>query len=257
MQRHLDAPIKPLLEAHPTLVQVLDEAGIGCGQCSLGTCKVSDILEIHDLDTEASRALFTRMGQAIHGAAPFDIPEITRTPQPAKSEFCPPLARMVEEHRHILKLIGLLPALVAALRRDWDGALPHLEGALGFIRSYADHYHHAKEENILFGYFEAKAELLGVMRDDHAQGRAHVRAVMAAVEGRDLAAVEAHLMAYGELLKGHIHREDTILYPWMDRSLDMRQVGELFGRCAAVEGEFGPLPARQEAFVADLALKLA
>jgi hemerythrin-like domain-containing protein len=37
-------------------------------------------------------------------------------------------------------------------------------------------------------------------------------------------------MAYRELLTEHIRKEDEILYPWMDRELSVKQVGELFSK---------------------------
>lgn len=257
MQQHLESHIKPLMDRYPALGVILDEAGIGCTVCSLGTCKIKDILEIHDLDTAQTRALLQRMGEVIHEGRPFEIPAIERTPAPPKAAFCPPIQRMVQEHTFILRLIALLPALGEALRTDFEAARPHVEKALDFVRTYADRYHHAKEEDILFGFFEQGSDILQVMLDDHQQGRAHVRAVAKALETSDADEAATHLLAYGELLKSHIQREDTILYPWMDRSLTDRQVGQLFSRCMAVEKEFGATPAEQEAVVTELEAALA
>lgn len=252
MQAHLDTFIKELMDHHPALGAVLQEAGIGCTTCSLGTCRIKDILEIHDLDTAQTRRLLTRMGEIIYAGAAFEVPDIQRQATAPRAEFCPPIARMVEEHTHIKRLIALLPRLVAALGADYEGTAPWVTRSLDFIRTYADRYHHAKEEDILFGYFDPTSDILKVMLQDHVDGRAHVKAVAEGLAARDLAGIEGHLLAYGELLSGHIHREDTILYPWMDRSLSTRQVGELFARCHQVERDFGQLPALQEAFVAEL-----
>lgn len=252
MHAQLDTFIKELMNRHPALGTALQEAGIGCTSCSLGTCRIKDILEIHDLDTAQTRRLLTRMGEIIYEDAAFEVPDIQRQPAPAREAFCPPIARMVDEHRHIKRLIALLPRLVAALRADFPGTAPWVAGCLDFIRSYADRYHHAKEEDILFGYFDPESDILKVMLQDHVAGRAHVKSVEEGLAARDLPRIETHLLAYGELLSGHIHREDAILYPWMDRSLNTRQVGELFARCQQVEHDFGEGPTIQEAFVADL-----
>ena len=249
MHTYLEQPIKDLMQQHPALGTILGEAGIGCTTCSLGTCRVKDILEIHNLDALQSHRLLARMGETIYGSTPFEVPRIEGKPAPARSSFCPPIARMVEEHQHILKLIAALPGMLEALRRDLQGTRPLAEQALDFIRNYADRYHHAKEEDILFGYFDPQSEILGVMLQDHQDGRAHVRAVAEALPLGDLDAVEAHLLAYGELLRGHIQRENEILYPWMDRTLTLHQVGELYARCAEVERTFGARSAEYEAFV--------
>lgn len=252
MRNYLEQPIKDLMQQHPALGTILSEAGIGCTTCSLGTCKVKDILEIHNLDSAQAHRLLDHMGKAIYGSAHFEVPSIERKAAPVRSAFCPPIARMVEEHAHILKLIEAIPGLVAALRRDLAAARPLAEQALDFIRNYADRYHHAKEEDILFGYFDPQSEILEVMLQDHEEGRGHVRGVAEALVASDLDRVEAHLLAYGKLLRGHIQRENEILYPWMDRSLSMREVGELYARCAEVEQHFGDRPREYEGFADSL-----
>ncbi|MFZ1613656.1 MAG: hemerythrin domain-containing protein, partial [Holophaga sp.] len=172
------------------------------------------------------------------------------------ASFCPPIQRMVVEHTFILRVIALLPRLIHALRQDFESALPLAIRTLEFVRTYADRYHHAKEEDILFRFFEQGSDILGVMLQDHQDGRAHISAVAAALAARQIEDVEAHLLAYGELLKSHIQREDTILYPWMDRTLTDREVGHLFSQCSAVERDFGTVPAMQERIVTDLELAL-
>jgi len=257
MQTQLNLSIQSLITSFPSLGDLLAEAGIGCTTCSLGSCRVKDILEIHNLDDAQSRSLLEGMGRVIYGGAPFEVPVIERKAEPARGAFCPPIARMVEEHTYILRVIACLPTLVAALRADLPGAGELAPCVLDFIRQYADQYHHAKEEDILFGFFEGHADILGVMVQDHREGRAHVQAADLALQARDIEAFSKRLEAYGQLLTGHIQREDHILYPWMDRSLSMRQVGELFGRCQDVERRFEAVAKAQESFVAVLESRLA
>ncbi len=252
MREQLDRNIKELMDQHPALGGVLEAAGIGCTSCSLGACRVKDILEIHDLDTARTQALLQRMGEVIYGSAPFEVPVLERKASEPRASFCPPIARMVEEHVWIKRLLARIPDLLAALGRDWAGTAPQVERCLEFIRSYADRYHHAKEEDLLFAYFDRDSDILRAMCGDHAEGRDHVRNVAEALAVSDVARVEHHLRAYGELLAGHIQREDTILYPWMDRRLSTRQVGELYSACLEVERRFGTGPAEQEAFVREL-----
>ena len=251
MKDHLESHIKPLLEAHPALGAVLESAGIGCTSCSLGSCRIKDILEIHNLDTEQVRALLTRMGGILHPGGTFTVPLLEREAKPSTGGFCPPIARLVQEHGQILGLLELIPELLGLLERAPASAMPLLEGCLDFIRGYADRYHHAKEEDILFGFFDP-GEIIQVMLEDHVQGRHHVAEMSAGLSQGDAPRVAAQLRAYGELLRGHILREDTILYPWMDRTLSLRQVGELFGRCAEVEARLGPQARAHEAFLAEL-----
>jgi hemerythrin-like domain-containing protein len=104
-----------------------------------------------------------------------------------------------------------------------------------FIRFYADKHHHAKEEQILFGYFDENSDILKAMHQDHEKARGHVKAVLEAMEKRDKDAIVEHLSAYRELLIEHIRKEDEILYPWMDKNLSVTQVGELFSAFAEAD----------------------
>lgn len=137
---------------------------------------------------------------------------------------------MVSEHQLILRMIALIEnntVLLAAGRcRDWQFYLD----AIDFIRNYADRFHHAKEEDILFAELvkngmPEKRSPIEAMLIEHDQGRAHVRAIeMAArkaLAGKpDQAAIIAeHAIGYAALLRGHIEKEDTILYPLSERIL--------------------------------------
>jgi len=256
MLAYLDRNIKDLMASHPGLGALLEAEGIGCAGCGLGTCRTLDILEIHNLDTARIRALLEGMGRIIHGGAPFEVPDIQRKAVPENDGFCPPIQAMVREHGHILRVIACLPALGRILDRDPDG-YAWAEGVLDFVRNYADRFHHAKEEEVLFRFFDGGSEIIQAMLADHGEGRGHVAAAAEGIARRDGQAVREALGAYGDLLRGHIHREDTVLYPWMDRTLTMRQVGELFAGCAAAERPFGQIPAEQEAFVERLEARLA
>jgi uncharacterized membrane-anchored protein YhcB (DUF1043 family) len=57
----------------------------------------------------------------------------------------------------------------------------------------------SKEDEILFKYFDEDAEILKVMHEDHKNARAHVSAMLQALEKRDKAALSEHLLAYGKL----------------------------------------------------------
>lgn len=135
---------------------------------------------------------------------------------------------LVEEHRLILRMIALLerkaPPTVAGNYRNWQF---YLDG-VDFIRNYADRYHHAKEEDVLF---EALVENgmprqnspVAAMLMEHDQGRAYVGAMEAAarqaLEGHEGQAqtVADNALAYAALLKEHIAKEDDILYPLAER----------------------------------------
>lgn len=137
---------------------------------------------------------------------------------------------MVDEHQLILRMITLVEhntALLAAGKfRNWQFYLD----AVDFIRNYADRFHHAKEEDVLFAELvkngmPEKQSPIEAMHMEHDQGRAHVRAMEEAAQkaldgetGQTTVIIE-HATGYAALLRGHIDKENDILYPLAERIL--------------------------------------
>ncbi|MCP4458764.1 MAG: hypothetical protein GY816_12185, partial [Cytophagales bacterium] len=130
-----------------------------------------------------------------------------------------------------------------------------IRDGIDMIRSYADKFHHAKEEDILFKYFDENSDILKVMHDDHTQARGLVKAMLDALERRDQKNIAENLVAYKELLTEHIRKEDEILYPWMDNQLSTRQVGELFVKFTEADQQMGFSPDKYEHLIDQLEIK--
>ena len=167
-------------------------------------------------------------------------------------KYSPPMKKLVDEHVLIKRWIALIPAVVENLDLESEAGRQLIVDGIDMIRSYADRYHHAKEEDILFKYFDENSEILQVMYTDHTTGRGHVKAMLEALERKDKATLGQHLMAYRELLTEHIKKEDEILYPWMDRNLSTTQVGELFSKFNQVDQQMGFSSEKYEQFVAKI-----
>lgn len=137
---------------------------------------------------------------------------------------------MVDEHKLILRMIALVEQNTELLEqgrfRNWQFYLD----AVDFIRNYADRFHHAKEEDVLFvelikNGMPEKQSPIEAMHMEHDQGRAHVRAMEEAAqkaldgETGQAAIIAEHAKGYAALLRGHIEKEDEILYPLAERVL--------------------------------------
>ena len=66
MEKYLNMGIKDVIEAFPVIESILDEYDIGCGPCSVGTCLLKDIVEIHRLPSEKEHELSGRIERAIY-----------------------------------------------------------------------------------------------------------------------------------------------------------------------------------------------
>ncbi len=135
-----------------------------------------------------------------------------------------------DEHQLILRMITLVENNTGLLAdgkfRNWKFYLD----AVDFIRNYADRFHHVKEEDVLFvelvqNGMPEKQSPIEAMLMEHDQGRAHVKemeeAAQKALDGEtgQIPVIVEHARGYAELLRGHIDKEDTILYPLSERVL--------------------------------------
>lgn len=228
MERYLDRNIKDLIAAFPAAGAALRERGIACVSCAAGSCRLRDIVGMHNLAPAEEASLMAALALAIDPSGNLRAPEPAPRARPAAGpKYSPPLRRLVEEHVLIKRVLGALPAFLAGTDPASAAGAAVSRDIIRFIRSYADSHHHAKEEDRLFRLFDPGLAVVKTMLLEHEAGRAHVRAAGAAVNAGDGPGAAAALLAYRELLLDHIKKEDEVLYPWMDRNLSMRQVGAL------------------------------
>lgn len=136
-------------------------------------------------------------------------------------------ALLREEHRLILRVAAALERLldiVDAGAPDWTA----LERTVEFLRLFADLCHHGKEEDLLFTELEAQGMPrdtgpIAVMLHEHREGRALVGAMSGVLERArqgDEAALARLVDAgrgYVDLIRGHIRKEDDVLFGIADR----------------------------------------
>ena len=136
----------------------------------------------------------------------------------------------------IKKWLELVPEFLEKFNIESEACRRLMLDGLDFIKSYADKFHHAKEEDILFDYTDKNLDIIKTIFQDHETARGKVKAMSEALKNRDRKAIVENLSAYRDILTEHIKKEDEILYPWIDRGLSMRQVGELFARFNEADG---------------------
>lgn len=133
------------------------------------------------------------------------------------------------EHQLILQYIDLMEQYANHDAKDIQSAtnsllLSNADTLLKFIYEFADTFHHAKEENVLFKYLSAPDVLtqcnpVQVMLAEHHQARDLVNQMQNAVSQHNIAALIASVHGYANLLRSHIYKEDNILYPMAERSI--------------------------------------
>ena len=246
----LNRNIKDVIKDFPAVADILMRHQIACSTCAVGTCAVKDIVSIHNLPPNEVEQLFKDMAAIMFPGQVVTIPKIARpAQQSATKKMSPPLQELVTEHTWIKRVIAMIPALTRDLATHLPERAEALAQLVDFVRGFADRFHHAKEEDILFAYAGESTEVVAVMRQEHEIGRAHIRAAVAGLEARQTAPVQSNLTAYGQLLTDHIRKEDEVLYPWIDRQLTDAQVGRLYSQFQEVNQTFGERPARYREWV--------
>ena len=126
---------------------------------------------------------------------------------------------LIDEHKNILKLIELIIKEVEKEKLNTK----FWKKAIEFIREYADKFHHAKEEDILFKEF-CKSENLHCnpveqMLFEHEEGRKFVKAMELGLTENNKEKISENAKNYAELLQQHIFKEDNILYPMTEEAI--------------------------------------
>ncbi|MCM0082236.1 hemerythrin domain-containing protein [Geomonas sp. Red32] len=132
------------------------------------------------------------------------------------------------EHQLILRMLSLLEKNANLTEAGKFNDYQFYLDGVDFIRNYADRFHHAKEEDVLFealienGMPRANSPV-AAMLTEHDMGRAFVREMEEAAtraldgeRGLEQTIVDA-ARGYLELLREHIYKEDNILYPLAER----------------------------------------
>ena len=146
-----------------------------------------------------------------------------------------------DEHRSILQVVSALELKLDVQPNRLD--LDTVEKCIRFLRLFADACHHGKEEDLLFPELESQgmprdSGPIAVMLHEHRLGREFVAAMADAMDGarrgEDLATqrlVDAGT-GYIDLIRGHILKEDHVLFNMADQMVDAPACQRL---CAAYD----------------------
>jgi hemerythrin-like domain-containing protein len=153
-----------------------------------------------------------------------------------------------DEHSGIQVMLSILEKVSDRLEAGGEVDPRHLEEILEFLQVFVDTCHHAKEEEYLFPEM-ARAGIpwdggpIAVMLADHKEGRRYVRGMGAAAAslGRGDAGAASRFAEnareYVALLRAHIEKEDTILYPIADARISEGRQRALLETFERVEEE--------------------
>ena len=227
--------IKDVIKVYPKIGDLLAAYDVDCVACAVGTCLLKDVLDIHNFSPDEKNVINRQMEQ-IMNKEEVDLSAIPQAQDRKKPSISKAIKMLMDEHRNILRLLDLAQYL--ADRRELTVQnMETLDRLVFFIRNYADKYHHAKEENILFARTGENQEIIKAMLTEHVMGRNFVSEAVAGAKVNSREQIRQGLCGYIDLLREHIRKEDTILYPWFDRAMSDSEKDGLFEEFEAVKGK--------------------
>lgn len=140
-------------------------------------------------------------------------------------------ADLVHEHNAILVALDILDRICDRVDAGQEFPARDAGRIVDFLKNFADGCHHAKEEEHLFPALReaglpAEGGPVGVMLAEHELGRKYIREMVAALGTEVAPAAPAQFArsarAYANLLRAHIGKENTVLFPMAERFIPAR-----------------------------------
>lgn len=165
---------------------------------------------------------------------------------------------LMQEHEVIKKALKVVRKISLDLTRGAEVPYEDMYGIIDFVRNYADKYHHAKEEDMLFADMSSELQAsigegpIQGMLIEHNLGRGFMvdleLALKAHKEGSEDSIVDiiAAAMGYANLLTKHINKEDNMIYVFAGKNLKKETLEKLDRQFEEIEGREENLEKRKK-----------
>ncbi len=140
---------------------------------------------------------------------------------------------LIKEHKKILKEVEKLGKECTKIESGASINKAFFEKMVEFIREYADKFHHAKEEDILFKEIcknenNFHCNPVKQMLLEHQEGRKFVRGILKGLKENNSKDIVQNSEDYIRLIREHIFKEDNILYPMADENLSKKTLDNMY-----------------------------
>lgn len=150
---------------------------------------------------------------------------------------------LVNEHKHILKLIDKLLGKCELMEKEDEIDKEFFIKCVEFIKGYADGFHHLKEEDILFVELSGKGVQMRCnpveqMLYEHDLGRSFIKGLEKGIKEKNKNKIIENAKEYAQLLQEHIYKENNILYPMAEEALSAELKDKILAKFIEVEQKF-------------------
>mgnify|MGYP001557763566 CR=1 FL=1 len=142
-----------------------------------------------------------------------------------------PIDLLTKEHEKIIVVADALDKESSLLEKGKGVNEEFLINVIKFIRNYADKFHHAKEEDILFKELCKKENEKNMhcnpveqMLIEHDEGRKFIKGIEDGMKEKNKKKIINNAIGYVNLIREHIFKEDNILYPMSKKVLNKKAI---------------------------------
>ena len=147
---------------------------------------------------------------------------------------------LVNEHKRILAVAEKIEEECVKIKKGKNVDDEFFRKVIEFVRNYADKFHHAKEEDILFKELCKNEEKMHCnpveqMLYEHNLGRDFIKGIEEGMKKRDRKMIVDNALGYVNLIREHIFKEDNILYPIAEETLSKKTQIEMLKKFEKIE----------------------
>jgi hemerythrin-like domain-containing protein len=141
---------------------------------------------------------------------------------------------LIHEHKAIEIALNILEKMNERLDKNGGPDYNDINNLLEFLKEFADKCHHGKEEGFLFPALEKvgvrnEGGPIGVMLSEHTKGRNFIKQMRDSIlrEQVDKQGFIEAATSYIRLLRAHIQKENTVLFPLIDARMSASEQKDL------------------------------
>ncbi len=162
---------------------------------------------------------------------------------------------MYREHAIILEGAQIASSLDKSWEINANEYEKNVRELLDFFVLYADHYHHIKEETVLFPALQetgqpAVTAIISELTEHHEHFRELLGKIRTDISHKEYPSAQKKLMTYISDLQNHIAAENDELFPMAESMLDEKEMDKLYFDCIDKDRELGvPQKEKLENFI--------
>lgn len=155
-----------------------------------------------------------------------------------------PIELLYKEHEIITQAVKSTQALKSLIENDNEAYKNGMRKKIDFFRNYADKYHHAKEEKVLFPEMNKKNEILsdGIIKEmleNHEDFRELLQNIESLIEKNDYFLAHTEFEKYAIALSDHIAVENEEVFQIAETLFEEDELEKIYFKFLDSDSELG------------------